>query len=71
MATEFWRSDNPGDVALKLTPDGRGRLEVYVDGEKIFDRKEDGGFPDLSKVTELKMTIAEKIFEVEEAGTTN
>ena len=35
-----------------------------MDGEKIFDRKEDGGFPDLSKVNELKMTIAEKIFEV-------
>ena len=67
MATEFWRSDSPGDVALKLTPDGAGRLEVYVDGEKIFDRKEDGGFPDLAKVTELKMTIAQKIFEVEEA----
>ena len=69
MANEFWRSDNPGDVALKLTPDGRGRLEVYLDGEKIFDRKEDG-FPDLNKVTELKMTIAEKIFEIEDALTT-
>ena len=54
-------------MALKLTPEARGRLEVYLDGEKIFDRKEDGGFPDLSKVTELKMSIAEKIFEVEEA----
>ncbi len=52
---------------MKLTPDGKGRLEVYLDGEKIFDRKEDGGFPDLSKVNELKMTIAEKIFEIEEA----
>ena len=71
MATEFWRSDNPGDVALKLTPDGGGRLEVYLDGEKIFDRKEDGGFPDLSKVTELKMNIAEKIFEVEEDRAAN
>ena len=69
MASEFWRSDAPGDVALKLTPDGRGRLEVYLDGEKIFDRKEDG-FPDLNKVTELKMTIAEKIFEIEGALTT-
>ncbi len=38
-----------------------------MDGEKIFDRKEDGGFPDLSKVNELKMTIAEKIFQVEDA----
>ena len=52
---------------MKLTPDARGRLEVYLDGSKIFDRKEDGGFPDLSKVNELKMASAEKIFEVEEA----
>ena len=67
MATEFFRSDAPGDVAIKLTPSDRGRLEVYLDGEKIFDRKEDGKFPDLSRVNELKMIIAEKIFELEEA----
>ena len=54
-------------MALKMTPNAAGRLEVYVDGEKIFDRKEDGGYPDLTKVNELKMTLAEKIFEVEEA----
>ena len=68
---EFWHSENPGDVALKLTPNGAGRLEVYLDGEKIFDRKEDGGFPDLSKVNELKMTIAEKLFDIEEALAAN
>ena len=68
MASEFWRSDNPGDVALKLTPEGGGRLEIYLDGEKIFDRKdEDEGFPNLPRVTELKMAIAEKVFDVEEA----
>jgi selT/selW/selH-like putative selenoprotein len=67
LATEFFRSDAPGDVAIKMTPSDRGRLEVYLDGEKIFDRKEDGKFPDLSKVNELKMIIAEKIFELEEA----
>ena len=61
--------DRPGDVALKMTPDGGGRLEVYLDGEKIFDRKEDGGYPDLPKVNELKMTIAEKIFEIEQTPT--
>ena len=66
MATEFFRSDAPGDVAIKMTPSDRGRLEVYLDGEKIFDRKEDGKFPDLSRVNELKMIIAEKIFELEE-----
>tara|TARA_Y100000815_G_C13162728_1_gene432302 strand:- start:572 stop:775 length:204 start_codon:yes stop_codon:yes gene_type:complete len=67
LATEFFRSDAPGDVAIKMTPSDRGRLEVYLDGEKIFDRKEDGKFPDLSRVNELKMIIAEKIFELEEA----
>ena len=66
MATEFWGSQNAGDLALKLTPAGHGRLEVLVDGDKIFDRKTDGGFPDLNKVTELKMAIAEKIFEADE-----
>ncbi len=67
MATEFFRSDAPGDVAIKMTPSDKGRLEVYLDGEKIFDRKEAGAFSDLGKVNELKMAIAEKIFEVEEA----
>ena len=67
MATEFFRSDAPGDVAIKVTPSDKGRLEVYLDGEKIFDRKEAGAFPDLSKVNELKMAIADKLFELEEA----
>jgi len=67
LATEFFRSDAPGDIAITMTPSDKGRLEVYLDGEKIFDRKEAGAFPDLSKVNELKMIIAEKIFEVEEA----
>ena len=40
---------------------------MFLDGEKIFDRKEEGSFPDLSKVNELKMTIAEKLFEIEDA----
>jgi len=46
-------------------------LEVYLNGEKIFDRKEDGGFPDLGTVNGLKMTIAEKLFELEDALAAN
>ena len=67
MANEFFKSDAPGDVAITMTPSDKGRLEVFLDGEKIFDRKEAGAFPDLSKVNELKMMIAERLFEVEEA----
>ena len=55
-------------MAIKLTPSDRGRLEVYLDGNKIFDRKEAGHFPDLSTVNELKMTVIEKIFDVEGAA---
>ncbi len=64
---EFWGCQSPGDVGIKLTPASQGRLEVYVDGDKIFDRKTDGGHPDLNKVSELKMVLMEKIFEAEEA----
>ena len=67
MAAEFFRSDAPGDIAIKMTPSDRGRLEVYLDGDKIFDRKEEGAFPDLSRVNELKMVIAERIFEIDDA----
>ena len=64
----MWGAHNPGDIAIKLTPAAQGRLEVYVDGDKIFDRKTDGGYPDLPKANELKMTLMEKIFEVEGAA---
>ena len=67
MANEFFRSDAPGDVAIKMTPTDKGRLEVYLDGDKIFDRKEAGAFPDLGMVNDLKMVIAEKVFDVEDA----
>ena len=72
MATEIWRAHDSGDVAIKLTPSDRGRLEVYLDSEKIFDRKEeDGVYPNLTRVNQLKMIVADKIFEVDEAVANN
>ena len=69
MATELWTAHDPGDVAIKLTPVHQGRLEVMLNGEKIFDRKADpNGFPNLTKINELKMMVAEKIFEFDAAG---
>ena len=51
-----------------MTPHGQGRLEVYLNGDKIFDRKEDeGGYPALPKVNELKMLVAEKIYDFDSA----
>lgn len=61
MANEFFRSYGP-DAAISLTPGANGRFEVYLDGEKIFDKKdEDNKFPDLSRIRKLKEVIKEKL----------
>ena len=43
-------------------------MEIYLDGSKIFDRFDEEGdeYPGYSKVNELKMVIAERVFEVED-----
>ena len=69
---EFWRSQEPGDIAIKLTPADSGRLEVYLDGDKIYDVKDENRvYPNLTRVNELKMVVAEKIFDLEEAAANN
>ena len=69
---EFWRSQEPGDIAIKLTPADSGRLEVYLDGDKIYDVKEENRvYPNLTRVNELKMVVAERIFDLEEAAANN
>ena len=61
MANEFF-STFSGDVAVSLTPGANGRFEVYMDGEKIFDRKEEGNiYPDLGVVRRLKKVVQEKL----------
>jgi predicted Rdx family selenoprotein len=61
VANEFFRAFG-GDAAISLTPGANGRFEVYLDGEKIFDRKEEGNiYPDLSVVRRLKKVIKEKL----------
>lgn len=58
---EFFRHFG-NNAGISLTPAINGRLEVYLDGEKIFDRKEeDGKYPDLSRVRELREVIQAKL----------
>ncbi len=72
MAMEFWRSQEPGDIAIKLTPADSGRLEVYLDGDKIYDVKDENRvYPNFTRVNELKMVVAERIFDLEEAAANN
>ena len=61
MANEFFRAYGP-DAAISLTPGANGRFEVYLDGEKIYDKKEeDNVFPNLARIRELKKVIQEKL----------
>ena len=61
MANEFFRTFG-GDVAISLTPGANGRFEVYLDGEKIWDKKEANNvYPDLAIVRKLKTVVKEKI----------
>ncbi len=36
-------------------------MEVFLDGERIFDKKAEGIYPDLARVREMKKVISAKI----------
>ena len=59
MANEFFRAFG-ADAAIAITPKGDGIMEVFANGEKIFDKKEEG-YPDLARVRKMRAAIAEKI----------
>ena len=67
MANEFFRAFG-GDAAISLTPGANSRLEVRLADELIFDKKaEDGKFPDLARVREMKKVIAARLESLETA----
>jgi len=61
MASEFF-AEGGKEVAIKLTPGVAGILQVYVDGDKIFDKKEeDGKFPDLPRVKQMRAVVKDRL----------
>ncbi len=65
MANEFFRTYGP-DAAITISPRGQGIMEVFVDGEKIFDKKAEGNvYPDLARVRKMKEVITERIASLE------
>lgn len=61
MATELW-GEFASRVGITLTPVGDGRLELYLDGDLILDRKaEEGKYPGLDRVREIKSKVAKKL----------
>ena len=66
MATEIWHEFGD-DAPVTIIPVADGRLEVYANGEKLFDRKAEGGaYPEMKRVRALKQEIRKRL----EAGVT-
>ena len=66
MANEFFRAYGP-DAAITISPRGQGIMEVFLDGERIFDKKAEGIYPDLTRVREMKKVISDKIESLQPA----
>lgn len=61
MATEIWHEFGE-DAPVTLIPVGGGRLEVYAGGEKLFDRKAEGGaYPELGRVRQINEQIGKRL----------
>lgn len=63
MANEFFRAYG-ADASITISPRGQGIMEVFVDGEKVFDKKAEG-YPDLARVRKMKEIISERIASLE------
>ena len=67
MANEFFRAYG-ADASITISPRGQGIMEVFVDGEKIFDKKGEGNiYPDLGRVRKMKEAISARIANVDMA----
>ncbi len=65
MANEFFRHFGP-DAAVTISPRGQSIMEVFVDGERVFDKKGEGNiFPDLKRVRAMLAIVREKIENLE------
>ncbi len=61
MASEIF-AEGGKEIAIRITPGVAGILQVFVDSEKIYDKAdEDGQFPTLPRVKQMRAVIREKL----------
>ena len=61
MATEIFH-EFEADAPVTLIPVASGRLELYADGQKLFDRKAEGGiYPEMKRMREIKRQVQELV----------
>jgi predicted Rdx family selenoprotein len=59
-------SVNYRETAITLTPAEKGRFEVYLDGKKVYDRKEPGAvdfLPALREIHKIRDAIGQILAE--------
>ena len=57
------------EVAIRLTPSDKGTLQIFFEGEKINDKKEeDGVFPDVNKVKVRKADLKRRVEDLVPVG---
>ena len=61
MATEIWHEFGD-DAPVTIIPVADGRLEVCANGDKLFDRKAEGGvYPEMRRMREIKQEIKRRL----------
>jgi predicted Rdx family selenoprotein len=61
IATEFFRAFGK-EVAITISPRYLTEMEVFVDGQKIFDRHAEGAaYPDFERVRKMSHLIANAV----------
>ena len=64
-------STNYRETGITFTPAGKGTFEVYVDGKKMYDRKEPGAvdfLPALREIHKIRDAVREKMREPAPVG---
>jgi predicted Rdx family selenoprotein len=71
MVNEFV-AEGGKDVAIEVKPGVGGVLQVFVDGDKIYDKKEeDGQTPHLNRVKELRAIVRDRLNSLAAAADDN
>ena len=61
MATEMF-AEGGKNIALTITPGDSGVLQLIIDGEKVYDKKEeDGQTPNLNRVKEMRAALKDRL----------
>ncbi len=61
MASEIF-AEGGKDIAMRITPGTAGILQVFIDGDKAYDKlEEDGQFPTLPRVKEIRALVRAKL----------